>query len=204
MDHEKCYVFSGERSNKRRRVESSGLDSSWPLRQKIYHELWTEQQRRINKVLGDANKVTLDELIDFTQNAKTDGRPQRLPCGLILAGPSIAAHATFFEQLAEKITKETCSSFALVTSADAPNLKTLLKVVIRSATARKSSDGDELDLVSRPRKGPKLLDYDLQLLQEWTSENNIDQVVVSFRDIEAFDSNVLSEAIEQLGYALQF
>jgi origin recognition complex subunit 3 len=199
MDHEKSYAFSGGRSNKRRRIEPSGLDSSWPLREKTYRELWKEQQRRVDKVLEDANRVTLDELVEFTQNAKDSERHQRLPCGLVLAGPSIAAHATFFEHLAERIAGETSSSFALVTSTDAPNLKTLLKVIIRSAVARKSSDDDELELVSRSRKGPKLLDYDLQLLHEWVLDNNVDQVVVSFRDIEAFDSHVLSEAIGQLG-----
>jgi origin recognition complex subunit 3 len=203
MDHEKSYVFSGERSNKRRRIESSSLDSSWPLREKTYRELWTEQQRRVDKVLDDANRVTLDELVDFTQNAKEEESRQTLPCGLILAGPSIAAHTTLFEQLADRIINKTSSTFALVTSTDAPNLKTILKAIIKSATSRKSSDDDELELVSATRQGPKLLNYDLQLLHDWVAGNGVGQVVVSFRDIEAFDSNVLSEAIEQLGYAPQ-
>jgi origin recognition complex subunit 3 len=200
MDHEKSYIFSEERSNKRRRIESSGLDSSWPLREKIYHELWAEQQQRVDKVLENANRVTLDELVEFTQTAKSDDSRQRLSCGLILAGPSIAAHTTLFEQLADSIVNETSSTFALVTSSDAPNLKTILKTIIKSATSRKSSDDDEMELVSATRKGPKLLNYDLQLLHDWVVENGVEQVVVSFRDIEAFDSNVLSEAIEQLGY----
>ncbi|TID16760.1 Origin recognition complex subunit 3 [Venturia nashicola] len=199
MDHEKCYVFSGERSTKRRRIEPSGLDSSWLLREKIYRQLWREQLEHIDEVLENANKVTLDELTGFTQTAQEDRSGQRLPCGLILAGPSIAAHTTLFEQLAERISDETSTSFALVTSTDAPNLKTILKATIKSATARKSVDDDEMDLVSASRKGPKLLNYDLQLLHDWVEESGVKQVVVSFRDIEAFDSNVLSETIEQLG-----
>lgn len=201
MDHEKCYVFSGERPTKRRRIGPSGLDSSWPLREKIYRQLWTEQQEHIDKVLENANRVTLDELTNFTQTAKEEKTGQQLPCGLILAGPSIAAHTTLFEQLAERITDETSTTFALITSTDAPNLKTVLKAIIKSATARKSMDDDEMELVSASRKGPKLLNYDLQLLHDWVGENGVEKVVVSFRDIEAFDSNVLSETIEQLGYA---
>lgn len=201
MDHEKSYVFSGERSTKRRRIEPSGLDSSWPLREKIYRKLWTEQKDHIDKVLDNANRVTLDELASFTRTAEEETSGQRLPCGLILVGPSIAAHTTLFEQLEERITDETSTTFALVTSADAPNLKTVLKAIIKSATARKSLDDDEMELVSASRKGPKLLNYDLQLLHDWVGEIGVERVVVSFRDIEAFDSNVLSETIEQLGYA---
>lgn len=201
MDHEKGYVFTGERTTKRRRIEPSGLDSSWPLREKIYRQLWTQQQEHIDRVLENANRVTLEELNDFTQTAKRERTGQKLPCGLILAGPSIAAHTTLFEQLAERVTDEASTTFALVTSTDAPNLKTVLKVIIKSATARKSVDDDEMELVSASRKGPKLLNYDLQLLHDWVGENGVEQVVVSFRDIEAFDSNVLSETIEQLGYS---
>lgn len=202
MDHERSYVFSGERAHKRRRIEPTGLDSSWPLREKIYRELWTEQQARINQVLEIANKVTLNELTNFTHSVKEETAGQRLPCGLILAGPSIAAHTTLFEQLEERIANEALIVFALVTSSDAPNLKTVLKAIIKSATARKSLDDDEMELVSASRKGPKLLNYDLQLLHDWVGENGVEQVVVSFRDIEAFDSNVLSETIEQLGYVV--
>jgi origin recognition complex subunit 3 len=201
MDHEKSYVFGGERSNKRRRIEPSGLDSSWPLREKIYRERWAEQQQRVDNVLQSANRATLDELLDFIQHAKEKERCKSLPCGLILAGPSIAAHTTLFQQLADRAINQSSTTFALVTSTDAPNLKTVLKVIIKNATLRKSSDDDELELVSATRRGPKLLNYDLQLLHDWVMEHKIEQVVVSFRDIEAFDSNVLSEVIEQLGYA---
>lgn len=201
MDHEKSYVFTGERStNKRRRVEPSGLDVSWPLREKTYRQLWGQQQGHIDKVLESANRVTLDELKEFTETAKEERSGHRLPCGLILAGPSIAAHTTLFEQLAERITDEAATTLASITSTDAPNLKTVLKAIIKSATERKSVDDNEMELVSASRKGPKLLNYDLQLLHDWVQENGVEQVVVSFRDVEAFDSNVLSETIEQLGY----
>jgi origin recognition complex subunit 3 len=201
MDHEKCYVFSSkvERPNKRRRVEPSGLDESWPLREQTYRELWGEQQRRVQQVLDDANKTTLDELLDFLEEDRNDEERSKLPCGLILAGPSIAAHATFFDQLSYRIATGTTSSFSLITSADSPNLKSLLKVLIRNGTAHKGIDDDDGEMVSRKREGPKLLDYDLQLLHERLVENGVDQVVVAFRDSEAFDSSVLSETIELLG-----
>jgi origin recognition complex subunit 3 len=202
MEHERCYVFSlkNERPNKRRRVEASGLDQSWPLREQTYRELWGEQQERVKEVLDDANKTTFVELLGFLEANRKHETSSKLPCGLILAGPSIAAHAIFFDQLSKRIASETAiSTFSLITSTDSPNLKSLLKVLITSATTQTSLDDEDEELVSRKRKGPKLLNYDLQLLYEWVVENGVDQVVVAFRDSEAFDSSVLSETIELLG-----
>ncbi|KAF2421024.1 hypothetical protein EJ08DRAFT_653671 [Tothia fuscella] len=201
MEHEKTYVFSSksERPNKRRRVEPSGLDSSWSLREQTYQQLWREQQRRVQKVLDDANRTTLDELLGFVKESEEVEEDRKLPSGMILAGPSIAAHATFFDQLSERIGEETSSSFTLITSTDSANLKSLLKVLIKSATSQKSLDDGEDELITRKRKGPKILDYDLQLLHEWALDNDNPQVIVAFRDSEAFDENVLSEAVELLG-----
>jgi origin recognition complex subunit 3 len=195
-------VFSSksERPRKRRRVESSGLDESWPLREQTYRELWGAQQERVQEVLDDANRTTLDELLGFMKDNRKDEDSFKLPCGLILTGPSIAAHASFFSQLSQRIALETASSsFSLITSTDSPNLKSLLKVLITNATTRTNQDDEDGELVSRKRKGPKLLNYDLQLLYEWVMENGVDQVVVAFRDSEAFDSNILSETVELLG-----
>jgi origin recognition complex subunit 3 len=201
MDHEKCYVFSskGEKPNKRRRIEPSGLDTSWPLREQTYHDFWRAQRGRVEEVLDDANSTTLDALLGFLKEDRNGKERSKLPCGLILAGPSIAAHATFFEQLSERITSEPASSFSLITSTDSPNLKSLLKVLIRNGTSQKSLDDEDGNLVSRKRVGPKLLDYDLQLLHELVVKKGVEQVVVAFRDSEAFDSNVLSETVELLG-----
>lgn len=50
------------------------------------------------------------------------------------------------------------------------------------------------------KKGAKLLNYDLQLLHDFVVERNLRQVVVTFDDTEAFDSDLLSELVELLGY----
>jgi origin recognition complex subunit 3 len=201
MEHEKSYVFSpkSENPNKRRRVESLGLDSSWPLREQTYQRLWLQQQRRVQEVLDDANLTTLDELVGFVEENDGHHVDRKLPSGMILAGPSIAAHATFFDQLSERVERDTSSRLVLINSTECPNLKTLLKSLIKKSTARKSLDGEDDEMVSRKRKGPKVLDYDLQLLHEWVADNNHPQVVIAFCDSEAFDGNVLSEAVELLG-----
>ena len=117
-----------------------------------------------------------------------------MPCGFVLAGPSIAAHSTLFEQLERRVSEERTNAFILVSSTDAPNLKGLLKTVIKIGTSSKSLDNEEL--AKSKCSGRKLLDYDLQLLYDWVKDNEVNQVVLAFRDCEAFDTAVLSEAIE--------
>lgn len=200
MDHEKSYVFSSDRPSKRRRVEKlTGLDSSWALRERLYRELWNEQIQRVNDVLNRSNEATLEEILAFLKEARDVDEVGRLPAGFVLAGPSIAAHSSIFEQLEQRTSEEIASNFILVSASEAPNLKTLLKAVIKTGTSQSSFD-DELSISKR--SGRKLLDYDLQLLYDWVKERGITQIVVAFRDCEPFDSAVLSEAIELLGYAL--
>jgi origin recognition complex subunit 3 len=199
MEHEKAYVFSSERPAKRRRVErSDGLDSSLPLRHQLYHDLWTEQQQRIDEVIKSANEATLDEVSTFIRDQGVDRNADGLPAGFLLAGPSIAAHSLIFQQLQERSRDEANSIFIPVSSSDGGNLKTLLKAIIKNGTSQKRFDEDEVDLLPSKTSGRKLLDYDLQLLHEFIKEKNVQQCIVVFRDCEAFDSSVLSEVIELL------
>ncbi len=45
------------------------------------------------------------------------------------------------------------------------------------------------------RQGPKLLNYDLQVLYEFVHTNKIQKVVVGFQDSEAFDGTLLADLI---------
>jgi origin recognition complex subunit 3 len=198
MDHEKCYVFSQERPAKRRRVEAQGLDLSLPLREQLYRDLWEVQQQRINNVVKAANEATLDEVSSFLRHCQYVEAPEGLPAGFILAGPSVAAHSFIFDQLKDQTLEQRSSAFIPLSSSDGPNLKSLLKAIIKIGTSPKTAEDDELCLAPSKRNGRKLLDYDLQLLHEWAQENKVEQVVIAFRDCEAFDSVVLSEVIELL------
>lgn len=143
------------------------------------------------------NRATLDEIISFIKTAYfNQDQATKIPTGLVVAGPSIASHAQFFDSLAERAAHEAQSTFVALSSNECPNLKTLLKNLIRKATSAEDDDGDEH--VSTRRKGPKLLNYDLQLLFEWCKEQNPAHVVITFRDSEAFEGPLLADAIQLL------
>lgn len=68
--------------------------------------------------------------------------PTKIPAGLIVTGPNIASQDLLFEQLAERLGSATQGRFVRLRSAEAPNLKTTLKKIIRDVT-RQTSDDDE-------------------------------------------------------------
>lgn len=121
----------------------------------------------------------------------------KVPTGLVVAGPSIASHSQFFDRSSQRIISECESaSCVVISSAECPNLKSLLKVVIKKSTTRNVDDEDDDELVTASQRGHKLLDYDLQLLQAWCKEQDIHAVVVAVQDSEAFDGALLAETIE--------
>ena len=141
----------------------------------------------------------------------------KIPAGLILAGPSIAAHGLLFQQLATRIRAESRNLTIVLTSAESVNLKTVLKNLIRNATSQAGGlSDDRLSIgvyekvkaplpvrISRlnPSKASKHLNYDLQILFEYITSKKIDRVVIACQDSEAFDSSLLAELVGLFRYS---
>ena len=154
-------------------------------------QLLTSSQAVLNK----ANEETVTQVVDFVSSSRASGS-SKLSAGLISAGPNIASHSTLSRQIETQLRSSGANIFVNLSSSECSNLKSLLKTLIAKAT-RRNDDEDELH--SSVRKGPKLLNYDLQLLQEHVKDNGVENVVVAFQDTEAFDSHVMSDAIELFG-----
>jgi origin recognition complex subunit 3 len=140
------------------------------------------------------------KIVDFVSTASSSPDEQKfaIPTGLIVAGPSIASHGPFFERLGLRIKKDTNSAYIVLTSGESPNLKTLLKNLIKKVTSHLDDDDD--DDMDRPasstRNGPKLLNFDLGLVQEWRKKNRVSSIVVAFQDSEAFDASLLADVTD--------
>ncbi|KAM3419532.1 hypothetical protein BST61_g2873 [Cercospora zeina] len=203
MEYEKCHVFEPDedRPAKRRRTEPQGLQASWSLRKKAYHEAWGAQQRRINERLDTINSSTVNEIAGFLDESSAAESSTRIPTGLILAGPNSALRNSIASQLSGvNSNSATRRCFVSLSSGSGSSLKALLKAIIQKATSATSTDddGDELEETTTSRKGPTRLNYDLQILCDYVQERKLQQVVIAFEDTEAFDGNLLSELIELL------
>ncbi|CAK4033407.1 Origin recognition complex subunit 3 [Lecanosticta acicola] len=202
MEYEKCYVFEPDDSRpaKRRRTEPQGLQASWNLRKKAYQQAWESQHSRIVDKLETINATTVTDIVKFLDETIGTSSDGKIPTGLILAGPNSALRTSIASQVASHSTSDARRIYVSISSNAGSNLKGLLKTIIQKATSRVADeDDDELEETSGPRKGRKLLNYDLEALREHVGERRIERVVIAFEDTEAFDSDLLSELIELLG-----
>lgn len=203
MEYEKCYVFQPDdgRATKRRKTEPQGLQASWKLRKLAYERAWTSQQERIDAKVNIINATTVTDISTFLDEAAESKIIGRIPTGLILAGPNSALRNSIAAHVSAQEEKSSIKRLLVpISSSLGSNVKSALKSIIQKATSRPvDEDDDELDEHSASRKGPKLLNYDLQILHDYVQERRIQQVVITIEDTEAFDSNLLSELIELLG-----
>jgi len=181
-------LFSGKES-----------DLAVQTRWEIYHKLWAQQDARIRDVLDSFNQKTLDDVSSFVSGAQTSDYDGKIPTALVLTGPNIASHAPLFAQLAERIRdKDSTGPVVVLTSKDAVNLKGALKKIIKDATmADEGVEEEEMEDIDTimGRKGRKLLNYDLQILQNWCTLHPLMKVTVAIQDTEAFDAAILGDLV---------
>lgn len=172
------------------------------LRLDTYHRLWADQERRTKTILDSFNQKTLDDVSEFVRSAQPEQHKGKIPTALVLTGPNIASHGPLFAQFRTRIWDvDRTGPVVILASKDAPTLKGTLKKLIKDATEQDRAmdqegagdeDDDELIL---GRKGAKLLNYDLQILQNWCALHPGQKVVIAIQDTEAFDSAILSDLI---------
>ncbi|KAK4227205.1 origin recognition complex subunit 3 N-terminus-domain-containing protein [Podospora fimiseda] len=161
------------------------------LRQKTYETVWPVLEEKIESVLRNANKHTLEEVETFFSSAPADSN--KIPAGFVITGPNIASQDLLFEQLAERLAGNDGARVVRLRAAEAGNLKAGLKKVIGGVVG---GDGDEEREKDKGRR--KYLDYDLEGLHAFLKrdgEEREGKVVVMFQDSEAFDVGVLGEMI---------
>ncbi|KAH9873527.1 hypothetical protein IAQ61_004151 [Plenodomus lingam] len=204
MEHQRCYVYepseSDERPAKRQRKSTYDPHAQLSERLKVYHNLWTQQEQRIHDTLEGADSATQENIVNFItkSSGSSDDTKSAIPTALVIAGPSIASHGPFFDRLGRKIKEDANSAYVLLTSSECPNLKALLKTLIKKATSRiEDDDEDESDRpVMSSRNGPKLLNYDLGHIQEWLKKSQASSLVVAIQDSEAFDAALLADMVD--------
>ncbi|KAK4131872.1 hypothetical protein BT67DRAFT_435990 [Trichocladium antarcticum] len=153
------------------------------LRQDLFATAWPVLEARVQHVLRDANRTTLDEVAAFLQQAAA-AETGKLTAGFIITGPNIASQDLLFEQLAERLGTADQATFVRLRASEAPNLKATWLKMIRDAMAKEGGED-----------GRKYLDYDLEALRVFLAQQQQrpPRVVVAFQDSEALDSGLLTD-----------
>ncbi|KAI1501765.1 origin recognition complex subunit 3 N-terminus-domain-containing protein [Biscogniauxia marginata] len=164
------------------------------LRQNLFEHSWSQIDRRIQRILRDANQSILQQVTLFLQDAPDHASASKIPSAFIITGPSIASQDLLFEQLSDTLQLQANATVVRLRSGDASNLKAALKKIIRDAVARGSDDENDLEL-SVSKDGRKFLNYDLEALHAHLKSMPRRHVIVAFQDSEAFESGLLSDLI---------
>ncbi|KAM7222341.1 Origin recognition complex (ORC) subunit 3 N-terminus domain containing protein [Rhypophila decipiens] len=177
------------------------------LRKETFEAAWDGcLDERIQRVLREANQNTLDEVGSFIEhageleNSSSMGGTRKIPAAFIMTGPNIASQDLLFEQLAESLSQSAQARVVRLRAAGAPNLKAVLKKIIRDAAAggvkeeEEETEGDGAE-VSVGGDGRKYLDYDLEGLHAFLKTRGSRRVIVAFEDSEAFDNGLLTDLI---------
>ncbi|KAF2459963.1 origin recognition complex subunit 3 N-terminus-domain-containing protein [Lineolata rhizophorae] len=195
MEHEVAYRFKATQSRpvKRRRVLPGGLQTSWATRKRAYDELWPAQRNRIQTALDHVNHETVDGVSHFAFQAQDVRRSGKVPVALVITGSSITSWTSFLGSLSDRLTSSRANLVVSLRSGESPNLKTLLRVLIAKASAGGDS-GNEDETLLHHNTG-RLLNYDLQLLEDLLRERATENVVIAFEESETFDGALLSDTI---------
>ncbi|KAI1382237.1 origin recognition complex subunit 3 N-terminus-domain-containing protein [Hypoxylon crocopeplum] len=196
-------------SKKRRQPETHEADSSLTfqplfsgsedkrcarLRQQLFESSWSQIDKRIQRILREANQSTLDEVTSFLQATPDHASMGKIHSAFIITGPNLASQDLLFEQLSETLQHQVDAKVVRLRSGDASNLKAVLKKIIRDVTARETDDENDLELAT-DKDGRKYLNYDLEALYAHLQSSPRRHVVIAFQDSEAFESGLLSDLI---------
>ena len=121
---------------------------------------------------------------------------RKVPTALITTGSGSISHDGLFELLDETLNKQAGQVFISVQATDAPNLKTLLKNINQKGTQQQHDDeldGEDTVMTIGRTKGPKLLNYDLEILELHCEKLGEHKIVLALQDSEAFDAGVLND-----------
>ncbi|KZZ93164.1 Origin recognition complex, subunit 3 [Ascosphaera apis ARSEF 7405] len=223
LDHRAAYIFkpgetrnASNRPTKRRRTTASfhghddeqvtiplvpllnGLESETLVR-KRYHtfrNVWDKQEQNIQDILRASDTTILQDVSSFIENISPDDYNGYIPARLFNLGSNMSSMARLLNRLRSDLHVRRIAKVVTLESGDAPNLKTVLKHIIREATT-----GDDADLdppSTGAQNGMKYLPYDLDALHEHMQRQGMSKVVIAFQDSEAFDQSLLTDLLSLL------
>ncbi|KAJ5577821.1 uncharacterized protein N7459_006785 [Penicillium hispanicum] len=204
---------SGERPSKRRKVASTdardqksvaqsfvplldGEESTecMQLRYDTYKQLWSEQEHKIQAILEDVDAGVLADVLSFVRETSPQTCNGCIPTALVTVGSNVSSLSRLLARLNDQLATSGEGGVVVLESGDAPNLKTSLKNIIRAAvTDTEGNDGYQKFLTDRA--GPRMLGYDLDLLNEYVQRKGTKKLVLALRDSEAFDPGLLTDLL---------
>ena len=168
------------------------------LRQSTFEGTWAARESRLNKVLDDASGDIAKRVHDFVLDSRS-AQPddERLPTGIVTASLASTASGSLFPVISASLRGSPEAVIVNVPASQCTSLKVALRSIIQLATQQDHDESDD-ERATSARRGPRLLNYDLQLLYDWTRQRSLQRVILFFQGCESIDVGVLAELIDIL------
>ncbi|CAI7650831.1 unnamed protein product [Penicillium pancosmium] len=174
----------------------NGEESAEGVQQRLntYKQLWSEQEQKIQGILEDVDAGVLTDVLSFVRETSPQTCNGCIPTALVTVGSNVSSLSRLLSRLNDHLTSSGEGGVVVLESGDATNLKNSLKNVIRAAvTNTEGNDGYQKFLTDRA--GPRVLGYDLDLLNDYVQRKGTKKLVIALRDSEAFDPALLTDLL---------
>lgn len=221
--HQGCYIFRAskpdpeeidKRPKKKRKVSRSkavekGLstfpkirggpeaDESAKLRRDAFEQLWAVQQAKIVKIIAESHNRFIQDIARFVRHSPISEPEAKLPTGLVVVGKDSGAQQRLLQQWKSDERTKPSEYLIQLDHNQAANIMSALKSIIKSVVSSSLGQGGYLDFLTKHRRLTPM-NYDLELLELFARENEVEKVVLSILDIESFDAGVLSDLMSTL------
>ncbi|KAK5071109.1 Origin recognition complex subunit 3 [Lithohypha guttulata] len=225
--YQACYIYrfgykhhagSNERPSKKRRLNASTTPANClklstendserlaATRQRLFEEIWTRQAVHFRD--NNVDRKSLKQLSAFLASVSLQSNTERLPTALLLTGLDATHYNAVLSALTTEVYGHHDAEFRTqklvvnLQSSQCPNLQTALKNVIKLSISEYSGNDAYTDFLTK-HKRLLPLNFDLELLQQFCTNNELSQVVVSLANVETFDAQVLNELVSTLRFWL--
>ena len=169
------------------------------LRAQAFNSIWAAKEAKLEHVLTEANSETVSKITSYIADTDPLEHLSQLPTGLVTSGLATSSSGSMYEPIARKTDEVDGCWMIRVSAADCSNLKNALKAIIRNGTGITEEAEDILD-EDEPltKRKTKLLNYDLEALEQHLRTKNASKCVLFFQNSEALDGQVLGDLVDVL------
>ncbi|KAJ9615655.1 Origin recognition complex subunit 3 [Cladophialophora chaetospira] len=222
--HTACYIFkpathhdedANPRPQKKRRLNKNATehihkDNTWPrllggqesdesagLRKTLFDATWGKQQAKLDDIGHSFDDRLLKDLLESSlpQDVASLQGHGRLRAGLLVSPAT--TQLEFYNALEQRVqegSEDQTDILVPLQPAHCPNIQTALKTIIKLSMIGRGDEKAYADFLAE-HKALIPMNFDLELLQRYTQQENVGRVMISMMDVETFETPILSELI---------
>jgi origin recognition complex subunit 3 len=218
-----CYIFhptsaaeddiDGRPAKKRKLSKSTRIaedSDAWPrllggqesvenaaLRKNLFAQTWAERQAKLEAVAQPWDTSTADNLRQTVREHSSEELLVRKRLHTVLLVSPGSQNAAHLEEILDDDSEGLLETAVALQPNHCANLQTALKTLIKSAIVSHGGQESYTNILTE-NKSLIPMNFDLELLQLYIDQNELERVIISITDVEMFETGLLAELITTL------